>query len=134
MDSLPPRPLTIDEGRALHRSDAFQMVAPASAHTAAGRDERLVSALVLVRDGIVHGVGYDLTEDGWTTVYRAEFDDIDAAEDLAQEANESLQEWAGHDDREFESVDPDAGVEAEAGESDRARVLFERYDAARDDA
>ncbi|WP_435096650.1 hypothetical protein [Halarchaeum sp. P4] len=130
MHSLPSRPLTIAEGRALHRSDAFRMVAPASAHTARGRDERLVSALVLVRDGVVHGVGFDLAADEWTVVYRESFEDIEAAEDYAQEANEALQEWAGHEDREFQAVDE--GVEAEAGESERARALFERYDAADD--
>lgn len=129
MDSLPSRPLTIAEGRALHRSDAFRMVAPASAHTATGEDERLVSALVLVRDGVVHGVGYDLGADEWTVVYDAAFDEIDEAEAYAQEANEALREWAGHDDREFEAVE-DSSMEAEAGESDRARALFERYRAA----
>ncbi|QLC34259.1 hypothetical protein EFA46_008590 [Halarchaeum sp. CBA1220] len=129
MDSLPSRPLTIAEGRALHRSDAFRMVAPASAHTARDADERLVSALVLVRDGVVHGVGFDLNADEWTVVYRERFEGIEDAEDHAQAANEALQEWAGHEDREFERVE-ESGVEAEAGESERARALFERYRAA----
>lgn len=141
MDSLPNRPLTIGEGRALHRSDAFRMVAPASAHTASGEDERLVSALVLVRDRTVQGVGYDLEADEWTVVYDESFDADDdaeradadgvvaAAEEHAQAANEALREWAGHEDREFEAVE-DSTVQAEAGESERARVLFERYRAA----
>ncbi|GGN22680.1 hypothetical protein [Halarchaeum nitratireducens] len=145
MDSLPSRPLTIAEGRALHRSDAFRMVAPASAHTARGEDERLVSALVLVRDGIVQGVGYDLGADEWTVVYSESFEEaanpeeraaaegvVAAAEEHAQAANEALREWAGHEDREFEAVE-DSAVAAEAGESERARALFERYRAASGD-
>jgi len=143
MDSLPSRPLTIAEGRALHRSDAFRMVAPASAHTARGEDERLVSALVLVRDRVVQGVGYDLGTDEWRVVYSESFEPADdeeraaadgvvtAAEEHAQAANEALREWAGHEDREFEAVE-DSAVEAEAGESERARALFERYRAVND--
>ncbi|GAD53937.1 hypothetical protein MBEHAL_2697 [Halarchaeum acidiphilum MH1-52-1] len=145
MDSLPTRPLTLAEGRALHRSDAFRMVAPASAHTARGEDERLVSALVLVRDGIVQGVGYDLADDEWTIVYSESFEEdgdaeradadgvVEEAETRAHEANEALREWAGHEDREFEAVE-DSAVAAEAGESERARALFARYRSVESDA
>ena len=128
MDSLPDRPLALAEGRALHRSDAFRMVAPASAHTARDADERLVSALVLVRDGTVYGVGYDLDGDEWIVVHEAAFDGPEDAEDEAETANEALREWAGHAEREFEAVE--GGVEAEAGESERAAGLFARYRAA----
>lgn len=128
LESLPSRPLTVAEGRSLHRSERFRMVAPASASSERGRDVRLVSALVLVTETTVYGVGYDVESGGWETVFEADYDSVEESEDLAEEANEALREWVGHREESF--ADVEEGVQATEGESERARLLFEQYDAA----
>jgi len=128
LESLPSRPLTVAEGRTLHRSDRFRMVAPSSASSKRGRDTRLVSALVLVTETTVYGVGYDVDEGGWETVVETDYDTVAEADELAEEANERLREWVGHREESF--ADVEEGVQATEGESERARLLFEQYDAA----
>ncbi|MFC7166157.1 hypothetical protein [Halospeciosus flavus] len=133
LDSLPARPLTTAEGFALHQSDRFRMVTPASVSTENGSDDKLVSALVLVRDGRVFGVGYSVEDGGWERVYHETFEDPEVAMDLAEEANEALQEWIGHRETEWQDVPEAEGVRAEAGESEYAARLFEQYRKAADD-
>ncbi|MGB9988052.1 hypothetical protein [Salarchaeum japonicum] len=126
LDSLPPRPLTVPEGRTLHRSDTFRMAAPASASSKRGRDTRLVSALVLVTGDTVYGVGYDVEQEGWQTVFRETYGTVGEADDLAAEANDDLREWVGHREESFGEVEE--GIEATEEESERARLLFDQYD------
>lgn len=131
LESLPGRPLTVAEGRTLHRSESVRMVAPASASSTRGREVRLVSALVVVTGDAVYGVGYDVDAGEWRTVFREGYENEDEADEHAAAANDDLREWVGH--REAEFADVEEGIRATEGESDRARVLFEQYDDAVDD-
>lgn len=128
LESLPSRPLTVAEGRALHETEAFRMVAPASASTKRGRDVRLVSALVLVTGNTVYGVGYDVEAGAWRTVFREPYSEVSEADELGEDANEALREWVGHREASFAEVEE--GIEATENESERARRLFEQYDGA----
>lgn len=132
LESLPGRPLTVAEGRTLHRSESVEMVAPASASSKRGRDVRLVSALVVVTGDAVYGVGYDVEAGAWRTVFREAYESEAEADEHAAAANDDLREWVGH--REAEFTDVDEGIQATEGESERARVLFEQYDDAVEDA
>lgn len=128
LQSLPSRPLTTAEGFALHRSDAFRMVTPASVSTRSDADEELVSALVAVRDGVVFGVYYDVEGDGWEVVYRETYEDPGESNALVDEAGQTAQDHVGLDDVDWEAVDDAEVVRRERGESEYARRLFDAYD------
>ncbi|WP_188977782.1 hypothetical protein [Halocalculus aciditolerans] len=128
LESLPSRPLTTAEGFALHQSDAFRMVTPASVSTRAESDDELVSALVAVRDGVVFGVYYDVEADGWDVVYRETYEEPSESNALVDEAGRAAQDEVGLDEADWEAVDDAEVVRRERGESEYARRLFDAYD------
>lgn len=94
LDSLPPRPLELSELRELDESGNFRTVLPAAVLDLDDADYKLVPVVVLVTEGQIAGVGFDV-DDGWTQIHG---DVAAAAEDelqrQAQTANRALQDWA----------------------------------------
>lgn len=92
--SLPSRPLELSELRELDESGTFRTVLPAAVFDLDEADYKLVPVAVLVTDGQIAGVGFDV-DDGWTQVHSAEAaDDEDELQRQVQTANRALQDWA----------------------------------------
>lgn len=92
--------------RELNQSGRFRAVFPAAVFDLDDADHALVPAAVLVTDGALVAVGYDLGS-GWTLVEREEIDGEDAGSDPSEDdarvqaANRALQRWARETDQRW---------------------------------
>lgn len=115
LSSLPSRPLELAELRELNDSGRFRAVFPAAVFDLEDSDYKLVPVAVLVTDGSVVGVGYDLT-DGWTKVVtEPASEDDDELKSQVEDVNHELQRWARETEQRW--VEPDG-----------ADALLERFE------
>jgi hypothetical protein len=105
LDSLPARPLSLDECRDLENSGRFRTLVPAGVFDLSESDRRLVPAVVFVTESSVVAAGYVLAVDaddaatddlgGWTVVTeRAAPEGTEALEEEVRAVGADLRAWA----------------------------------------
>jgi len=134
LQTLPPRPLTAKEIKALDDSEKFVGVAPINAIFEPEYAAGFVISLILLTDHRVVAAQYDIEERSWTTRYERDAETHEEREEAYSEAEAILEEAA--DDLESEGAVSDVvdessedGVnQALRNAEDLGEILVQHYE------